>query len=96
MLRASTGIAQTLLGPTGGITPPTWAGAGAYSGTLVGWTGGAGAEWMFLPNWSTKVEYLHYDLGHTSVTGTDAFGDVITASQKVGGDIVRGVINYKF
>ncbi len=60
---ASTGIAQTILGPAGGIVPPTWTAAGAYSGTLVGWTGGAGAEWLLLPNWSTKVEYLHYDLG---------------------------------
>ena len=24
---------------------------------------GAGAEWMFAPNWSLKAEYLYYDLG---------------------------------
>ncbi len=48
------------------------------------------------PNWILGVDYLHYDLGRTTVTGTDASGDVVSASQKVGGDIVRGVINYKF
>jgi outer membrane immunogenic protein len=28
-----------------------------------GWTAGGGVEWLFLPNWSLKVEYLYYDLG---------------------------------
>jgi hypothetical protein len=40
------------------------------------------------------VDYLHYDLGHTSITATAAGGDFVTVSQKVSGDIVRGVINY--
>jgi len=26
-------------------------------------TAGAGVEWMFMPGWSAKVEYLYYDLG---------------------------------
>jgi outer membrane immunogenic protein len=60
---ASTSIAQTYSGSPGYLSPVTWTGVGAYSGTLVGWTGGAGAEWMFWRNWSAKVEYLHYDLG---------------------------------
>lgn len=29
-----------------------------------GWTAGGGVEWMFLPNWSTKFEYLY-----TSISG---------------------------
>ena len=36
--------------------------------TNVGWTAGAGLEYMFAPQWSVKVEYRHVDLG--SVTGT--------------------------
>ncbi|ARN79844.1 outer membrane beta-barrel protein [Methylocystis bryophila] len=28
-----------------------------------GWTGGGGLEWMFLPGWSAKAEYLYVDLG---------------------------------
>ncbi len=41
-------------------------GGGSFSGTRVGWTAGAGGEWMFAPNWSAKVEYLYYDLGRVN------------------------------
>ena len=37
-----------------------------YQKTLVGWTAGGGLEWMFMPNWSLKAEYLYYDLGNAS------------------------------
>jgi outer membrane immunogenic protein len=40
------------------------------SSTRVGWTAGAGAEWMFVPNWSVKAEGLYYDLGGFSTAGT--------------------------
>jgi outer membrane immunogenic protein len=33
------------------------------SKTRIGWTVGGGVEWMFLPQWSVKVEYLYVDLG---------------------------------
>jgi len=33
------------------------------STTNVGWTVGGGAEYMFAPGWSTKLEYRHTDLG---------------------------------
>jgi outer membrane immunogenic protein len=36
--------------------------SGAFT-ARVGWSAGAGVEWMFLPNWSVKAEYLYYDLG---------------------------------
>jgi len=39
---------------------------GGFSDTRVGWTAGGGLEWMFLPNWSAKFEYLYYDLGSVS------------------------------
>jgi outer membrane immunogenic protein len=32
------------------------------SATQTGWTAGGGAEWMFMPNWSAKVEYLYTDV----------------------------------
>lgn len=38
--------------------------------TLVGWTGGAGLEFGFAPNWSAKVEYLYMDLGSRAYTIT--------------------------
>jgi outer membrane immunogenic protein len=42
---------------------PAFASVGSLSNTEVGWSAGAGFEWMFLPNWSVKAEYLYYDLG---------------------------------
>jgi outer membrane immunogenic protein len=42
------------------VSPGT---VGHFSGARAGWTIGGGLEWFFLPNWSVKVEYLHYDLG---------------------------------
>ncbi len=32
------------------------------SAVQTGWTAGGGAEWMFLPNWSAKAEYLYTDI----------------------------------
>lgn len=41
------------------------------SGDQAGWSAGAGFEWLFVPGWSFKAEYLHYDLG-TLVCGAGA------------------------
>jgi outer membrane immunogenic protein len=72
--------------------------AGSRSETRVGWAAGGGVNYALTPNWIVGVDYLHYDLGHTSVTAVDNVVGLfsVTASQNVAGDIVRGVINYKF
>ena len=44
---------------------------GSSSSTRFGWAAGAGFEWMFVPNWSLKGEYLHVDLGSSTVTISD-------------------------
>jgi outer membrane immunogenic protein len=104
---ASTSIAQTFSGSPGYLSPVTWTGAGAYSGTLVGWTGGAGAEWMFWRNWSAKVEYLHYDLGAGNygvsplVTNAPSCRrgftvNTLESNARFNGDIVRAGLNYRF
>ena len=31
-----------------------------------GYTVGAGAEYMFAPNWSAKLEYMYYNFGSTT------------------------------
>jgi outer membrane immunogenic protein len=54
---------------TGGIFQPA-VGGSSYSNTLVGWTAGGGLEWMFMPNWSAKLEYLYYDLGTVTTPGS--------------------------
>jgi outer membrane immunogenic protein len=43
-------------------------GSASFSDTKVGWTAGGGLEWMFMPNWSAKVEYLYTDLGTSSIS----------------------------
>ncbi len=45
-----------------------------YQKTLVGWTAGGGMEWMFMPNWSLKAEYLYYDLGNANAADPHSTG----------------------
>lgn len=89
-----------------GLTPGFGA-AGSYSDTRVGWTVGGGAEWMFHPNWSAKLEYLYYDLGcanysvgalgaTSAATGAPNFTNIVTASTRFSGHIVRVGLNYHF
>jgi outer membrane immunogenic protein len=42
-----------------------------HSDTRVGWVAGVGVEHKFTRNWSLKAEYLHYDLGTSSVNYVD-------------------------
>jgi outer membrane immunogenic protein len=67
------------------------AGAPPFSSNqwLSGWTAGAGVEWSFAPNWSTKFEYLHYGLGTPNSFGTVPTGKVDIDTLKIG-------INYLF
>jgi outer membrane immunogenic protein len=57
-----------------------------------GWTVGAGAEYMFAPNWSAKVEYMYADYGsETYFAGTPFAGDLSLTTHSV-----KGGINYHF
>jgi outer membrane immunogenic protein len=73
---------------------------GAVIKTKVGWTAGAGAEWMFAHNWSAKLEYLYLDLGSDSAIGN--FGPPIDPEIKIGyawrtrENIARVGVNYHF
>ncbi len=106
---ASTAVTQTVSGPgpyTALLTPPTWAGSGSFSGTRIGWAAGLGAEWMFFPNWSTSLEYLHYDLGSATygvsplVSNTAANKpftvNTLQSNPPFNGEIVRAGVNYHF
>jgi outer membrane immunogenic protein len=66
--RGRVGVAfdQVLLYGTGGVAvADTKISASAFGVTLsdsktqAGWTAGAGVEWMFMPRWSLKAEYLY-------------------------------------
>ena len=56
--------------------------------TQTGWTVGAGTEWMFLPHWSVKAEYLYRSFGSVTLLGAPT-GTVNVNSGQVG-------INYHF
>ncbi|ARN83442.1 outer membrane protein [Methylocystis bryophila] len=88
-----------------GVYGPGYASA-SYSDTRVGWTAGAGVEWMFLPNWSAKIEYLYYDLGTVSInaiptgvnsfTGFTGYNYATYTSARFSGNLVRAGVNYHF
>lgn len=72
----------------------TAAGVGfAESNVHTGWTIGGGAEWMFAPKWSFKVEYMYADYGYENYLGTFAPGGVDLA---VTTHTVKGGINFHF
>jgi outer membrane immunogenic protein len=53
------------------------------SRTQTGWTVGAGVEWMFMPRWSLKAEYLHRRFDNTTLFGMPA-GTLALNSGQVG------------
>jgi outer membrane immunogenic protein len=74
----------------------------SVSKTKVGWTAGAGAEWMFARNWSAKLEYLYVDLGSESAIGDETVNQVLNPPFGVGytwhtrENIARVGVNYHF
>ena len=73
-----------------------------YQDMRTGWTGGGGVEWMFLPEWSAKVEYLYYDLGTATTTplqavyGSKGLFSNASYQGRFNGDVVRAGVNYHF
>ena len=62
-----------------------------------GWTVGLGAEYALQDRWSFKAEYLYYDLGKESITGTIAgTAQQLTYNFVTRGNIVRLGLNRKF
>ncbi len=68
------------------------------SWTKAGWTVGGGFEYAITNNWSTKIEYLHVDLGRSSFVSAEDIAPAFTAnnSMRVQEDIVRAGVNYRF
>jgi outer membrane immunogenic protein len=89
-----------------GVSSAVGFGSASISDTRVGWTAGGGFEWMFLPHWSAKLEYLFYDLGSLTASGqvsTIAAGALSPAQSaatsyqaRYNGHIVRAGLNYHF
>jgi outer membrane immunogenic protein len=97
-----TGVTSTgsFCGP--GMTRSGRINAGPYSLTgnalYVGGVWGGGAEWMFAPNWTTKVEYLYSNLGQASFNLGTAPSGVATSPRDVTltQQQVRLGVNYRF
>ena len=78
----------------------------SYGSIHAGWTAGVGAEWMFWPQWSAKLEYLYYDLGAPSLgingigllysDGVTPLGAYLATTKppRFSGSIVRAGVNY--
>lgn len=76
----------------GGV--PGGATSGFYNTDRWGYAAGAGIEWGFAPNWSAKVEYMHYGFdGVTSPAGTVGGG---TADINTRLDTVKVGVNYRW
>lgn len=60
-----------------------------------GWAAGAGAEWMFAPDWSAKVEYLYFDLGRQA-TSFGLPSAMPLAATRFDGHVARAGLNYHF
>ena len=59
--------------------------------TKMGWTAGGGIEWMIMPRWSVKAEYLYMDAGTATLTIAG-----VEASGKLKDQVARIGINYHF
>jgi outer membrane immunogenic protein len=67
------------------------------SATQTGWTAGGGVEWMFMPNWSAKAEYLYSDVaGSNSNTWTNVGLSLNNVNNHTRWNTVRAGVNYHF
>jgi outer membrane immunogenic protein len=106
MLYGSGGLAWEQLDQTFATVqiaaPPGLSGSVLSSGPidLFGWVLGAGVETRIAhSNWIARLEYLHYDFGHSRLTSSGTLGGGIPESNTAGNqtiDIVRAGLSFKF
>ncbi len=104
MLYGTGGAAWADYDGTASVTLANGATAGgSFGNTRSGWVAGVGVEWAiptfwFAGDWTTRVEYLHYDFRGTS--GSASFGpgpgSVVYTFGDPTVDVVRVGLNYKF
>jgi outer membrane immunogenic protein len=67
------------------------------SAVQTGWTAGGGVEWMFMPNWSAKVEYLYTDVsGSNQNWGWNPGIGLNNVNNHTRFNTVRAGVNYHF
>jgi len=73
---------------------PVAGATGVFNSDRWGYAAGAGIEWGFNPNWTAKVEYMHYGLGtETAPAGTI---DVVPTNSRLNVDTVKVGVNYRW
>jgi outer membrane immunogenic protein len=85
----------------GGFTALGETYAGTASNTRAGWTVGGGMEWLFMPNWSLKWEYLYIDLGKLNyadrcISAVCGSAPAYATSVQFREQVARVGINYHF
>jgi outer membrane immunogenic protein len=74
---------------------------GSYTSALqTGWNAGGGVEWMFMPNWSAKAEYLYSDISGGGSNNSWYQGNVglglNSGNNHTRWNTVRAGVNYHF
>jgi outer membrane immunogenic protein len=67
-----------------------------WNTTQTGWTAGGGLEWMFMPNWSAKVEYGYHELSGGNNNGWNWGWNVNNVNNRTRFHVVRAGVNYHF
>ena len=72
-----------------------------FNDSRIGWTAGGGVEWMFMPNWSVKAEYLRYDLGSVAAYGAAIqpngfYAIAANTKTRFDGNLIQGGVNRHF
>jgi len=72
-----------------------------FQDSLMGWAAGGGVEWMFMPDWSAKIDYLHYDLGNVTTSGYAAatsgnYNYTASNATRFNGDLIHAGVNRHF
>ncbi len=69
-----------------------------FTTTQTGWTAGGGVEWMALPNWSVKVEYLYTDIsgGNQNWNWWNAGFALNNVNNHTRWNTIRAGVNYHF
>ncbi len=68
---------------------------GQNSAMQTGWTAGGGIEWLFMPNWSARVEYLYTDVSGGDESSGNGLG-LANASNHARWNVVRVGVDHHF
>jgi len=73
----------------------TGIGSVSSSNSHSAWVIGGGAEWMWAPHWSARLEYLYLDTGNIT-NNYPVLGGTLAITSRVKDNIVRVGANYHF